>query len=161
MSTPGRFITLEGVDGAEDIDRLRMLFDDLEKKESLSDILNLAETGQGGQQVFGGLDLDLVFVDQHGAQLGLADQMGLGLDLDRGRQVDAAEHDAGVGRGRAQGHEHLFAAMQAHAGGADDILQCALLNHAVILTAHRCMKDKFRPENDIGLLNYQGFTDLL
>jgi heat-inducible transcriptional repressor len=43
----GRSNLLEGVDGAEDLDRLRMLFDDLEKKESLSDILNLAETGQG------------------------------------------------------------------------------------------------------------------
>ena len=43
----GRSNLLEGVEGAEDIERLRMLFDDLEKKESLSDILNLAEGGQG------------------------------------------------------------------------------------------------------------------
>ncbi|MDH6265008.1 heat-inducible transcriptional repressor [Rhizobium sp. SG_E_25_P2] len=43
----GRSNLLEGVDGAEDLDRLRMLFDDLERKESLSDILNLAEGGQG------------------------------------------------------------------------------------------------------------------
>jgi hypothetical protein len=51
--------------------------------------------------------------------------------------------------------------MQAHAGGADDIFQCTLLNHAVILRTHWCMKDKFWPENDVGLLNYQGFTSLL
>jgi heat-inducible transcriptional repressor len=43
----GRANLLEGLEGLEDLDRLRMLFDDLEKKESLSDILNLAETGQG------------------------------------------------------------------------------------------------------------------
>jgi heat-inducible transcriptional repressor len=43
----GRSNLLEGVEGVEDIDRLRMLFDDLEKKESLSDILSLAEAGQG------------------------------------------------------------------------------------------------------------------
>lgn len=43
----GRANLLEGVAGAEDIDRLRMLFDDLEKKDSLIQILNLAETGPG------------------------------------------------------------------------------------------------------------------
>ncbi len=43
----GRSNLLEGLEGMEDLDRVRMLFDDLEKKESLSDILNLAEGGQG------------------------------------------------------------------------------------------------------------------
>lgn len=43
----GRANLLEGVAGAEDIDRLRMLFDDLEKKDSLIEILSLAETGSG------------------------------------------------------------------------------------------------------------------
>lgn len=43
----GRSNLLDGVEGADDIERLRMLFDDLEKKESLSDILSLAEGGQG------------------------------------------------------------------------------------------------------------------
>lgn len=43
----GRSNLLDGLDDMGDLDRLRMLFDDLEKKESLSDILNLAETGQG------------------------------------------------------------------------------------------------------------------
>lgn len=38
---------LEGLAGAEDVDRLRMLFDDLEKKDSLIELLNLAETGPG------------------------------------------------------------------------------------------------------------------
>ncbi|MDO6965563.1 heat-inducible transcriptional repressor HrcA [Rhizobium alvei] len=43
----GRSNLLDGLEGEEDIERLRLLFDDLEKKESLSDILNLAEGGQG------------------------------------------------------------------------------------------------------------------
>ena len=43
----GRANLLEGLAGAEDLDRLRMLFDDLEKKDSLLELLNLAETGPG------------------------------------------------------------------------------------------------------------------
>lgn len=43
----GRANLLEGLAGAEDIDRLRLLFDDLEKKDSLIEILELAETGPG------------------------------------------------------------------------------------------------------------------
>ncbi|MDM9626134.1 heat-inducible transcriptional repressor HrcA [Rhizobium sp. S152] len=43
----GRSNLLEGLAGADDIDRLRMLFDDLEKKDSLIELLNLAETGPG------------------------------------------------------------------------------------------------------------------
>ncbi|MDQ0455380.1 heat-inducible transcriptional repressor HrcA [Rhizobium paknamense] len=43
----GRANLLEGLAGLEDIDRLRLLFDDLERKESLIEILNLAETGPG------------------------------------------------------------------------------------------------------------------
>lgn len=43
----GRANLLEGVADAQDIDRLRLLFDDLEKKDSLIEILDLAETGPG------------------------------------------------------------------------------------------------------------------
>jgi heat-inducible transcriptional repressor len=43
----GRSNLLDGVDDLGNLDRLRMLFDDLERKESLSDILSLAEGGQG------------------------------------------------------------------------------------------------------------------
>ena len=43
----GRANLLEGLAGSEDIDRLRLLFDDLERKESLIEILNLAESGPG------------------------------------------------------------------------------------------------------------------
>jgi len=43
----GRANLLEGLAGSEDVDRLRLLFDDLERKESLIEILDLAETGPG------------------------------------------------------------------------------------------------------------------
>jgi heat-inducible transcriptional repressor len=43
----GRANLLEGLAGAEDVDRLRLLFDDLERKESLIEILNLADSGPG------------------------------------------------------------------------------------------------------------------
>jgi len=43
----GQANLLQDVGGAEDLDRLRLLFDDLEKKDSLIEILNLAETGSG------------------------------------------------------------------------------------------------------------------
>lgn len=43
----GRANLLEGLAGVEDVDRLRLLFDDLERKESLIEILNLAESGPG------------------------------------------------------------------------------------------------------------------
>ena len=43
----GRANLLEGMTDVDDLDRLRMLFDDLEKKDSLIEILDLAETGPG------------------------------------------------------------------------------------------------------------------
>ena len=43
----GRANLLEGLAGEEDIDRVRQLFDDLERKENLIEILDLAEQGSG------------------------------------------------------------------------------------------------------------------
>ncbi len=43
----GRANLLEGMTDLDDLDRLRLLFDDLEKKDSLIEILNLAESGPG------------------------------------------------------------------------------------------------------------------
>jgi heat-inducible transcriptional repressor len=43
----GRANLLEGLADVADLDRLRLLFDDLEKKDSLIELLNLAETGPG------------------------------------------------------------------------------------------------------------------
>ncbi len=66
---------------------------------------------------------------QAGAQHGFADQVRIGRDLDHGIEVGATEHDPGVHRGRAQGQEHLLAAVQANAGGADQIPEGALAQH--------------------------------
>src|SRR3546814_1808817 len=65
---------------------------------------------------------------QAGAQGGFADQLGVGGNLHRRLDVDAAEHDAGVDRGRSQGEVDLLAAVQPDAGGADHILDGALLH---------------------------------
>lgn len=43
----GQANLLEGVGGTEDIDRLRMLFEDLEQKDGLIELLDLAESGPG------------------------------------------------------------------------------------------------------------------
>lgn len=43
----GRANLLQGLDESADLDRLRLLFDDLEKKDSLIEILELAEKGPG------------------------------------------------------------------------------------------------------------------
>jgi heat-inducible transcriptional repressor len=43
----GRANLLDSVSGTEDIDRLRLLFDDLEKKDSLIELMTLAEEGSG------------------------------------------------------------------------------------------------------------------
>ncbi len=87
-----------------------------------------AQSRQRGHQVLDGLHLGRA-AGQAGAQHGLADQVGVGRDLDHGIEVDAAEHDAGIHRRRAQGQEDLLAAMQANAGGADQVLEGALAQH--------------------------------
>jgi heat-inducible transcriptional repressor len=43
----GRANLLDSVSGSEDIERLRLLFDDLEKKDSLIELMTLAEEGSG------------------------------------------------------------------------------------------------------------------
>ena len=53
------------------------------------------------------------------------------LDVDRRRQVDAAEHDAAVGRRRAQHQLDALAAVQADADRAGQRLQGALGQHRV------------------------------
>ena len=66
-------------------------------------------------------------------QSGVADMIGIGLDIDRLRQIDAPKHDAGIGRGRTQRQIDLFAGMQSDAGGADDVFERALLDHELTL----------------------------
>jgi len=51
------------------------------------------------------------------------------------RQIDATEDDTGIRGRRAQDHIDLDTAVQANAGGANDCLQRALLEHA------KCLND--------------------
>ena len=87
-----------------------------------------AQARQRGHQVLDGHRLGAL-AGQTGAEHGLGHQVGAGGDLDDGIQIDATEHDAGIDRCRAQGQEDLVATVQAHAGGADHVLQGALLGH--------------------------------
>src|SRR3546814_885998 len=76
-----------------------------------------AQAGERRHQVFDRLHPGAV-ARQAGAQGGFADQLGVRGDLHRRLDVDAAEHDAGVDRGRSQGAVDLLAAVQPAAGGA-------------------------------------------
>ena len=87
------------------------------------------EAGQRRHQVLDGLHLDAVAA-QAGAERGLADQHCAGGQVHRRIEVDAAKGDPGVDRCRTQGQEDLFTAVQADAGGADDVLERALAKHA-------------------------------
>ena len=53
-----------------------------------------------------------------------------GGNVDDRIQVDAPEHDAGIDGGRTQREIDLLAAVQPDAGGADHVLEGALLEHA-------------------------------
>jgi hypothetical protein len=83
---------------------------------------------------------------QASAQHGFGDEFGSGRDLDYRIQVGAAENYPCLGHSRAQREKHLLAAVQPDAGGADDVLDGALLEHAgsrlVRLMIHR--KRSFR-----------------
>jgi len=75
-----------------------------------------AQAGAGGHQVFDGVDLGTAIGDGR-SQAGVGDGLGGHRNVHRLRQVDAAEHDAGVGLGRAQGQLHPVSAVEAHADG--------------------------------------------
>ena len=87
-----------------------------------------AQTGQCGHQVLDGHRLAAV-MGQAGAEHGFGDVIGAGGDLGHRVQINAAEHDTGIDRGRTHSQIDLLAAVQAHAGGADHVLQGALLGH--------------------------------
>jgi len=57
---------------------------------------------------------------QAGRQSRIADTKRVGLEVDRWIQIDAAEHDSGIGLRRAQRERNLDAGMETHAGGLDD-----------------------------------------
>ena len=75
-----------------------------------------------------GRDLDVALV-QGRAHHGVADILGMRLDVDRMIQVRAAEHDARVRQRRPQGHQHLLARVQPHAGGTNRIFKGSLIQH--------------------------------
>ena len=87
-----------------------------------------AQPGQSRKQMFDGGDAD-VPVHQGGGQARVADVVGPGGNLDRLFQVDPSEHDTGIRQGRPQCHVNLLPRMDAHARGADDVLQGALSYH--------------------------------
>lgn len=97
-------------------------------RRQLHDHVVHTQAGQCRHQVLHGLDLGAV-AGQPRAQRGLGDQLGIGRNFNYWLQIDATEHDAVIDRCRAQGHIDLVAAMQADAGGADGVLESALLGH--------------------------------
>jgi hypothetical protein len=56
------------------------------------------------------------------------------------RQIHPAEHDAGIGRRRAQGDFDALAAVQAHANGVSQRFEGSLLQHGLILPRHPCFR---------------------
>ena len=110
-----------------------------------------AQAGHGRQQVLDGLDLAAAAAISAGAQAGLADQVGLRRDLDRrGRSRCDGTRCRVSRRSRTQGHVDLFAAMQPDAGGADDVLEGALLEHW----------SSVRPTGDAKILTREDTTGL-
>jgi hypothetical protein len=91
-----------------------------------------AEAGQGGHQVLDRGDLDAVPL-QAGRHARIADAERIGLQIDRRRQIDAAEDHPGVGLRRTQHERNLGAGVQTHAGGLDDGFQGALTKHRMAI----------------------------
>ena len=87
-----------------------------------------AEACKCRHQVLDGRNLDAV-PDQRRAQHRFADEQRIGRNVDRLVEIDAAEQDAGIFRGRPQRHVHLFAGVQTDAGGANGSLECTLSQH--------------------------------
>ena len=87
-----------------------------------------AEAEKRRHQVLHGRDPGAVVLE-HGRHRGVGHVGGARRDRRVAGQVRPAEDDAGVDRRRAQGHGHLGARVQAHAGGPDDTLEGALLDH--------------------------------
>src|SRR5262249_22446771 len=87
-----------------------------------------AETGHRRQEMLDRRDAHLA-LDERGREARVADVFATGANLDRARQVDAAEHDARVhGRG-PQGHIDLLTRVETHVGRQNDVLERALSDH--------------------------------
>ena len=87
--------------------------------------------GDGGHQMLDRSDRDAVLVAEDRAQLGIDHPVPQSRNIDSvARQVSAAENDARVRIGGAQGHGDLLAGMQAHACAGNDLLEGPLVETA-------------------------------
>ena len=68
-------------------------------------------------------------LDQRGGQLGIAHIPWAGLDLNRFGQINSSEHNACIGRRRAQGNLDLIAGVQTDARCPNGVFQGSLPNH--------------------------------
>ena len=75
----------------------------------------------------------IVLRRERGGKPRVGDGERIDLDLDRHRQVDPPEHDAGVGRRRPQRELHALPAVHPKAHRAGERLEGALGNHELIL----------------------------
>ena len=97
-----------------------------------------AQTCASRHQVLDGVDLGRARVAtgrDGGGHAAVAHRLGLDGDVHRLAEVDPTEDDAGVGRCRAQRQFDALAAVQAHADGAGQGLEGALLQHGGIIDA--------------------------
>jgi hypothetical protein len=83
--------------------------------------------------VLNGGDAHIAF-DESRRQRGFTDVAGECRNADDRVQVNTREHDAGIDGRRTQRQINLLAGVQANAGGADDVLQCALFDHELRVT---------------------------
>ena len=70
-----------------------------------------------------------VTINKSGAELGVADVLGVGAHFGGRIEIGAPEDDAGVGRRGPQRHQDLLAGMQPDALGADGVFESALSEH--------------------------------
>ena len=70
---------------------------------------------------------------QGGGHARIRHSLGRHRNLHHLRQIDAPEHDAGVGRCRAQRDFHALSAVQADAYGVGEGFEGSLFEHRVIL----------------------------
>lgn len=87
-------------------------------------------------------------VNETGGQAGVTDKFSAGGNFHNGVEVYPPERDARIWRRRPEGDEDLPASVEAHARGADDILERSLFEHLSPLTpSQECV----RPDYNTGI----------
>jgi len=94
------------------------------------------EPGERGHQVLDGGHLSPAALER-AAQARVAHRLGARADVDRRREIDPAEDDAGVARRGTQRHDDLAAGVQADSGGLDYRLDGPLPEHLSSFRAKR------------------------